>query len=316
MDTEAVEGPGSLDELLGSADRRFFGSGYRRVRHELLHSSSVEGDECVALTSRVDYPDDWSLGPSGEARSPHLSTIDAVVLSMMALSRTDPAAARTHSARVVRAELRAGSEPWLDLSDVPVRIQRSSIGPSDADDARELVEAKVGNIRSTITISRSVADAHADADAVPVDESEDVYGGLYRRTTAESTLLAYEPEKHQVTARHSFSSDAREAAVGIEGAFWPALTVVDHLVTMGQLAQALIQLRHGNARAGGLWMRKVAIELPQAPEPLPAEMTSVMVIDRDRSVELRGHRYRNIVVKARTSSDVSVTAHLAKEDLP
>lgn len=314
MDTEAVEHLRSFDELLGTADERFFGRGYHRVRHELLQSPSAEHAAHVSLSARIDYPHDWSLGPSGESRSPHLSTIDAVVLSLMALSRANPEDARIRKSRVARVELRAGSEPWIKLSDVPVHIRRSNVNPSAVGEAREIIEAEVGNIRSTIVISR--ADIVEHADTVLPEGASDVYGELYRTTMAQSTLLGYDPEDQRITARHAFSSDTRGVASGVESAFWPALTVVDHLVTMGQLAQALTQLRHGNARSGGLWMRRVAIDLHRAPEPLPAEMTSVMVIDRDRGVELRGRRYRNIVMKARASSGVSVTAHLAKEELP
>ena len=108
MHSDADTQPRDLEELLGPADERFFGAGYRGVAHELLGVPQEDDEGRISQAARIRYPRDWSVDPGGASRQPHLSTIDAVVLPLMALSSADPT---TTGARIAQIELRAGAEP-------------------------------------------------------------------------------------------------------------------------------------------------------------------------------------------------------------
>ncbi|WP_428830934.1 AvrD family protein [Brevibacterium picturae] len=118
-----------MDELLGPACGRLFGSGYRRVQHEFFAEPYQDEVKSMALTARVVYPHDWSLGSDGGARRPHLSTIDAVVLALMVLSRSARGRPWARHAHVRRVVLRAGPEPWFQFSAVPLRLRRAPSTP-------------------------------------------------------------------------------------------------------------------------------------------------------------------------------------------
>lgn len=136
-------------------------------------------------------------------------------------------------------------------------------------------------------------------------------------TDSHSVLTGYEPEHLRLTRTHHFHSAglASEAGlVGLEADYWPALTAVDYLVTMGQMAQALIELRRGAGRSGTLWMRSVSIRLADTPQPLPAAIDSSMSAIRDKLIERGDHHYRDIAVEATTSNRVHVNARLALEE--
>lgn len=311
----------SLESVLGRADGRFFGHGYRGVRHALSVSPDEARDQWVATVS---YPPSWSRDADGRRRRPHLSTVDAVVLPLMALglsAERSGSAAKLDHAYVSRIDLRAGTVPWLELDSVPVSLCTRQSADATPGQGEECFDAVTGNMRASLAITSPRPADRCSGSRAPADPpcSLGVYGGLYKDTHVESILTDYEGEPGRLTAVHRFSAEeeAPEACDhGIEGAYWPALSVVDYLVTMGQMAQALIQLRHGDARSGTLWMRRMTICLERPPESLPVQIDSTMTMHRDRLIDRLGHRYRDIVVTAQTSSRVRVDAYLAHEEAP
>ncbi|GMA23288.1 hypothetical protein GCM10025864_10470 [Luteimicrobium album] len=242
----------SLEDLLGPSEGRYFAAGYRNVRHT-LSTPRPEGSTLTA-TATAHYPRDWSTDGSGRPRTPHLSSVDAVVLTTLALEDAlGPGAARQW---VRDVELRSGTEPWWDLDTVPVTV---SSEPSD-DGAR--YRGTVGNIRAVVHLAGEAA-ASSGA-AVPPDVGPSVYHDAYRRTECTTWVRPVDRVAQDVRATHEFAVDGPDApsgASGIESAYHPALTVVDYLVTMGQLTQVLVYELAGTARAavGNLWMRSLRI---------------------------------------------------------
>ncbi|MBU8580068.1 AvrD family protein, partial [Brevibacterium luteolum] len=109
--------PISLEDALGPASGRYFGAEYRHVHHELRDLRVAEE---LTAQGTVRYPSGWSMAEDGRERTPHLSTIDAVTLPLIAL---DAAGACSSNQYVSRIVLRAGSRPWFALDGVPVKMQ-------------------------------------------------------------------------------------------------------------------------------------------------------------------------------------------------
>lgn len=313
--------PRTLESVLGPSHGRFFGEGYRGVRHKLHIAPAGTEGENVGWLAQVTYPTGWSRDEDGKSRRPHLSTVDAVVLPLMALSslgRRDDAATKYERAYVSRIDLRAGDVPWLDLDAVPVSLHREESEAPMQGRGVQRFRTTTGNLGASIWIvneSPPGCPRLARGELIAADV-RGVYDDLYRSTQVNSTLTAYEPERGRLIATHHFDPGGPPSRhhTGIESGFWPALSVVDYLVTLGQLSQALIQLRHGGGRAGTLWMRRMTIRFERSPEALPAIFESSMTIDRDHLIERHGRRYRNIVIDARTSNGVHIEARLAHEE--
>lgn len=296
----------SLDSMLGPARGRYFGDGYKEVRHALTGAIRFDGPDAEA-TACVSYPPQWSLDAAGMAKEPHLSSIDAVVLPLLILDRlgTPP------SAWVAQMHLRAGSTPWTDLDQVPVLL---SADEREDLTALQTFRARTGNVCTFMKISSVEPITFRNG----ARGQTNVYEALYRSTQSKTDIIGYDEGAGTLHARHHFATDAvcpENTRSGFEASYWPGLTVVDHFATMGQMAQAIVELRHGVGRAGNLWMRRVSITLDDAPMPLPGRMESSMTITRDRFIERSGRRYRDIAVESSSSAGVRVIALLAHEDV-
>jgi hypothetical protein len=292
-----------LEDLLGPSEGRYFAAGYRGVRHTLTAPRAEGGALTATATAR--YPRDWSTDGSGRPRTPHLSSVDAVVLTALALEDDlGPAAA----GRWVRdVELRGGTEPWWDLAAIPVTVAR------EATDDGARFRGLVGNIRAVVHLAGEGLPARPDAGSPP-DDAPSVYRDAYRRTACATWVRPVDRATQDVRATHEFTVDDGVAgASGIESAYHPALTVVDYLVTMGQLTQVLVYELAGTARAavGNLWMRSLRILGVPRPERLPVTLTTTTTLIHDRLVTRGGAGLHNVLVRSESSTGVHAEARLA-----
>lgn len=297
--------PTRLEEALGPAAGRFFGAGYRTVKHKL--EGERKDPDVFEGVGHVSYPEDWSVREDGTRRTPHLSTIDAVTLPLQAISRTWH---RPPGEFVSAIHLRAGSQPWLDLETVPVVIQPTA-APEGAAFSRSFT-ASVGNIKARLCFS---VHSSSTVDANPCQPgATNIYEELYRGTDCATTLTSFDSSSGDLEAAHEFTrpAEAQRTPVGLECEFWPSMTVVDYLVTMGQIVQVLMAERQGADReAGQLWMRTMSIQLPNSPAPLPASITSRTAPTHERLIEREGRRIQLIATDSSTSTGVRVAAQLA-----
>lgn len=292
-----IEEPMPVEQWLGPAEGRYFAAGYRRVGYRLSSLSGI-GDG-VAFTAQAEYPVDWSLSDTGAPRSPHLSSVDAITLTVLAareLSRTSPDQGH---AWVRGITLRAGPAPWTDLACIPVRIA--------ADDPRDgrTMNATVGNIRTQVAFGSGVEATLR----CPLDHEVDGY----RHTVAHTTIRSLCTDTATLEAVHSFTTEGRADTVGNASQVGSALTVVDYLVTMGQLAQTLVIAVHGTNRQsmGNLWMRTMRIGTIDAPTHIPVSLATRTRITKDATIARPGARIHSLTVTSHSSDGVTGEAALA-----
>src|SRR5262245_45025114 len=70
----------SVDDVLGTAETRYFGSGYRSVEHRVFDVLLDTRSCAAAAYAEVIYPASWSKKPNQEL-TPHLSSIDGFVIA-------------------------------------------------------------------------------------------------------------------------------------------------------------------------------------------------------------------------------------------
>ncbi|MGO2944083.1 MAG: AvrD family protein [Brevibacterium aurantiacum] len=296
--------PTRLEEALGPATGRFFGAGYRTVTQDL--DGEWRRPDVFEGVGHVSYPEDWSVRDDGSRRTPHLSTIDAVALPLRAICGTW---SRPPGEYVSAIDLRAGSQPWLSLDRVPVVVE--PVASSHPAAGSRIFSASVGNIKARLGLTASRQSTADDRLCRPGEA--DIYQQFYRSTDCATILTNFDRSSGLMEAVHEFTrTEGNETAVGLECEFWPAVTVIDYLVTMGQIVQVLMAERQGTDRGGGqLWMRTMSIQLPSPPTPLPASITSRTSPAQERLLEREDRRIHLITTDSFTSTGVHVAAQLA-----
>lgn len=289
-----LPGGTSLEDVLGPAEHRYFGGGYRQVVHEV-----TERDGGL-WNGRVTYPPLWSLGTGGAARHPHLSSVDALVLPLMALAQS-----RRHWASAARAEarcwvrhvkIRAGSEPWEQLANVPITLDRST--HSVEEQRLEWCSSRVGNMR---------VDTELVVAAGPrIAQGESICDLDYRDHVTSSVVELPEGPARELRSRH-------ELATGRNVRSCVQASAVDFLVTMGQLAQALVYRAHATDRGGveNLWMRRMAITVRGSRPVTPGRFDAVTTLGGERTVTVGDRAVRTMRVRSVASVGVEGVADLA-----
>jgi avirulence D protein (AvrD) len=252
-----------IDRYLGPAETRFFGSGYRRVGYR-LGPSRVAGPATSRFDAAVICPPDWSR-KSGVAQRPHLSTLDALILSAEAAGRQLGA----HTGRLRAIEIRAGSEPFEDeLDRVPVE---SSLASQAGGDLR--FDVSVANMRVRLTVDGGAA------------RSTPLYGVPYdsRRQCIDAVELDGSRARASVTLE-AIDGDWRAAPV----------SMIDGFVVTLQLGQALLYALDGLARgeSNTLWMRRTTITDEAGHLAGPAATTATAEISDTAVLTRRGEHWR------------------------
>lgn len=288
----------ALDAVLGPASQRYFGSAYRDVSYDIAKGEQGTHMEAVGIAR---YPEAWSVDGDGHNRTPHLSSVDAIVLPLLSLERDASSSEALQNQYVSSIALRAGSAPWERLSAIPMRLHHAT-----RPDGTE-VSGTVGNIRVELHTSRS------GPAALPAAGRASVYGGLFQETRCHTRDLTRKGQR-VLTCRHEAEFSSASPATGLEASTWPSLTVLDYLVTLGQVTQALVYAAAGVSRAtaGPLWMRTMRVERSGPPNRAnEGDFVSRAEIISDRLLERGGRRVHNVEVVAHTTSGVQATSRLA-----
>ncbi|TFD11649.1 hypothetical protein E3T35_09105 [Cryobacterium sp. TMT1-2-2] len=299
-----------LDEMLGSADGRYFGSGYRDVRYALAASNlEVGARTTIHNVGSVRYPDRWSVSAGGTGRVPHLSSVDAIVFPIMALEALSHAADREElsSLFVESIELRAGRMAWLDLETVPISME------IDDSEERRTLTSTVGNIRARVTLKRASVDDRGQLGSSRTEPAT-VYGGLFQSAFSRSTSTQLALSGLVLNARHENTVGSKlRSAPGVEAAYWPAMTVIDYLVTMGQLTQGIVYAAGATDRAhvGTLWMRTMKMSVKGPPASVPGAFGTRTHLLRDCAIEHGSRRIHDVLVESSSTTGVQARSSLA-----
>ncbi|WP_336991400.1 AvrD family protein [Leucobacter sp. VD1] len=295
----------SLEHWLGAAGERYFGAGYKDVTYQMRAARPGLADFAVH------YPEAWSLDAAGQPRETHLSSVDAVVLTLMATQAQVTVGRTNETARVSSVELRSGRTPWLDLTRVPLAFSTQA-GNGNGEDV--VIEATAGNIRTRIGLREG--GRHGDTPSLRIPPgSAPTYPAALRAVSSQTRISQVDRAASSISAEHEFTENESSIGCygGIEGARWPSITVIDYLVTMGQMSQAVVCLAKGITRAGmgNLWMRTMNIRATGRSTPLGAQITTETRLVHDRAWVRDGTKVHDLQVESRSSDGIVASAKLA-----
>jgi hypothetical protein len=290
----------SIDDCLGPAGQRFFGSGYRRVTYTMrggvLRCSS--GGVHLTAAAKVDHPHDWSVKGGVRPRRPHLTTLDAIVL---ATRGAELCAERAHGldraqrrrTRLRRIDVKAASAPVeVGLDDVVVDVRLVASAPPVSGRRQpgavvpvgsllSTVDGRVAGMRVRLVLEHDAGDRGGSyragwlpvPDGVLADRRPGTYGRGYTgqwQSIRHVTLdLADVTAQAQVCLGAGAEPPALPASAGRSASSRPA-TALDSFVVCLQLGQALLYETDEIPRAESdtLWMRHTTI-VDSAPTGIP-----------------------------------------------
>ena len=307
--------PIELEEVLGPPEQRYFSAGYRHVSHHLSRVGFEASSTSRTLASgAAHYPLQWSVRADGMHRTPHLSSVDAIVLPILALEAVTPPddLFRLSASYVASVELRSGAAPWVDLNDVPIEIQLLH----DRDDLT--LVCTVGNIRARVTL-RSTAATPSQRDLRPHAGSSTVFGGRFQTNSARTASAEFARAENVLRGSHEILVDTHQSpAPGVGADFWLAPNVIDYLVMMGQLTQGVVYSAGDTDRAhiGPLWMRSMQIALDAPTIGAITRFSTSTRLVRDRTVERGDRRVHDVLVESEATTGVAARSLLAYSDAP
>ena len=311
----------SIDECLGPARTRFFGSGHRRARHLVRDVTVVPPGLVkpagVTATVSVAYPRDWSRKAMGEDLRPHLSTIDTLLLGAQ-LSEVYLAGAlgldadRLRLARLRRVTLHAGAAPQEDLVDlVATAVPLRSVPIQGRDEVGTTFDCSIGAMRARCLVEHAPEQPAGVSgttirydgwDRILAPATDRYYGDGFRHRGVDLTDVVAQLDDRTVSAVAQVRPDATPGSqqgmfpAGLDGAYQPTMSMVEAFVTGLQLAQVLMYELDGVCRqqSGTLWMLNTALEAGPAPVPLDGPTLARFRCPGWRLLPVRDETWRNL----------------------
>ncbi|HEY3690532.1 MAG TPA: AvrD family protein [Pseudonocardiaceae bacterium] len=293
----------TIDNLLGPASSRFFGSGFRRVTHDVADAVVDQSAGTMTARATVSYPADWSLKSAGQLLTPHLSTIDAAIISVT-LTETylthvlDLDEDQRRNMWLSRLVIRAGNTPQEQLADFAISATNVAT-TAHGDTAMSVFDCRVGGLRTRCEIVHPAGSRRPAPSAVrtPTDLLGDPGSRYYGR--------GFQTRSHKISNVH-LVPDLSEASAdirlidthllpdGLGGLHQPSATVIDGMVVLAQVAQSLLYQLDDipRGRSNTLWMRHVDVVSAVPGSPLPSPLRTSTAITRTRLIDFDGGRWR------------------------
>jgi hypothetical protein len=278
----------SIDDHLGPATGRFFGSGYRRVGYRFNNLRLGAGGDARRLEARVavSYPADWSTKATATAIRPHLSTVDALVLgarvsglALTAVPGLDEESRR--SAWLRRVEIKASATPVEQgLESLPVSAELRGSSPEGGQVA-SLVACRVGSMKLACELvhPRPTAAGRRPALNELVATTDDGPYGAALHTQRQQI-------EHVTVDIGARRADALASVTPLDASQVSVVSMVDAFVVSLQLGQVLLYEldKVERARSNTLWMRSTAVASSEpcraadGPFPVTASLADVRML--------------------------------------
>jgi hypothetical protein len=322
----ALESAATIDDFLGPAKFRFFGSGYREVDRQLSEVCVSAGDGRIDGYASVHFPDRWSRKGTVDQR-PHLSTIDVLAIGarlsellVTALFSFDEAI--KYRIRLMNVEIRAGSVPdETGLARFPVSAVLTEVTTAPAGKAvteamlRSKVTCRVASMIVACTIDHPMAPRSATdrlLAAVSLDDSAFKEASCVNHTEQRltsitksdsligATLELVHPNLGNPDGGHRFTPGQS------------ALSMVDVFVGGLQMGQVLMYQLDSVSRvqSNTLWMRRTHLCTGDVSLPFGERMPVVSSLE-ESSLLVTGSTTWRVATIVTTISDWSMRCAVA-----
>lgn len=316
-----------IDEILGPKEDRFFGKGFGKIVHNVsdiniksnfLGEYITVNDMKVKIDSNIKgyvqakgtlaYPNDWSQKLDDVELKPHLSTIDALILSaqlneIYLIHRYNLDDTERKKMWLRRCTISAGSSPQENLGSFD--IYTFHIETNDSSESLcsniSIFESHIG----ALTVRSEIEHPSKDicTENIHFNRSIDILGDPNKRYYGN----AYKFSEHAINkVKINIKDETVESLIkinqtnneflpsdGIEAAYRPSISMIDCIILSGQIAQAFLYSLDDISRAESntLWMRKVTIESTTPYQSCDSFISSTRVL-KSSLLNVKGEYWR------------------------
>ncbi|MER5938186.1 AvrD family protein [Streptomyces sp. NPDC001928] len=304
----------SVDDLLGPAEQRFFGRGFRRVGYDIGELRLTRGADAAvhaASSVGVSYPADWSKKAAGTDLRPHFSTVDGlVVAAQLAEACLTGPVTDLRDAWLRKVRMTAGTSPQEDLERLPAEATLRRTDPLAGEPGRavSLVDCTVGSMRVRCEVVHALPTGTAQEtrtysglDALLGPAADRYFGTGF--TTRRQYIREVAVDRGALRADAALTVVHEDGAAvptaGLEGAHQPSVSMIDAFVTALQLAQIMLYDLDGMRRqdSNTLWMRQTTLTASRPDRPTTAVPVTTR-LDEPGLLRMGGGTWRTLDVVA------------------
>lgn len=265
LNKEVNEVVTNIDDILGPAEQRYFGEGYKRTQYEC--NINYGEDVAQGLVS-VAYQTDWSQ-KKAQSRRPHLSTIDAFLIAgrvSCGLIKRHYQLSKTQSSQawIRYVSIKAGAEALEDLDAVQLSAQLLDTNRSQESLFGTLTRVKtmLDSMEIEIIIDHE-ADVEKSRSAEFIMDDDEYFTSDFRLRHCHLANNTFCDSLYAVSSDLLFQYPSKSSS-GAMGQYPNALMISDWLTCFAQLSQ-LVMYRLDNLdrnETHNLWMRSVTVTTP------------------------------------------------------
>ncbi|MGF1426228.1 AvrD family protein [Kitasatospora sp. LaBMicrA B282] len=306
----------SIDDFLGTPERRFFGNGLNEVRHALSAVSVVDRDggrRGVDASATLRHPGDWSHRTSGMPFAPYVDCIDALALSvqlcevhLLHAQGLGPDQRRRSWLR--RYEFWAAPHHAAPHDEFPVQatLVETRPAPDRPGELCSTFEQQLGPARTRCVVQHppgtgvgTPAAAFATADQALGPAAERFHAHGYRHRRRRLTEVLVHLAERRIESRVEITPDRHPEPPHLDlgSAYAPAFSLLDCLAVQAQLGQALLYQMDGATGVDGGRLRIPRVTVTAQPpdrRPLAGPFDAVASVDRSRLLTWEGETWRTI----------------------
>jgi len=264
-----------IDEILGDSATRYFGAGFRQVRHRLYDVRVDVRNRSANLVVEVQYPSAWSKKRNRELQ-PHLSTIDAMTVAadlaeLYLRQAYGLSAADAARCWIRRSVMKASATPTTDLAHVSASttLERTEASADAICGHFSQLKCVIGSMNVELVVDHPIVEAtNHSASYAQID---DALGPAACRHYAEghkgtfidlSDIVADAPDRAAATMILQ-PSPAPGAPDGLSASYEPFVSMMHALVAAAQMSQVVLYQFDQITRetSNNMWLRRLAMEM-------------------------------------------------------
>ncbi|MEG1487380.1 AvrD family protein [Lactococcus sp.] len=218
----------TIDEVLGKAENRYFGSKYKSISHKITRFWK-EGNDYF-LKGTVSSLQNWSIKKS-VAQKQHLSSVDCLVFSCLAfeeyMEKVEPSV-NVENLKLTSFKVEMGKAPLENLIDIDIHL----ISPQKNDDTLSL-EIMVGNMKVRGTFQKFLGTKRNKN-----KEVESYWKNHIKHLTNKIENIEFK-ENSTVTAQISVMKETIYNYSGLQSGFENEMSLLSFLIIFAQLAESI-----------------------------------------------------------------------------
>ncbi|MFD1125033.1 AvrD family protein [Lentilactobacillus raoultii] len=249
-----------IDKLLGDYHQRYFGEGYKKVQHKILRFQRCANGWCGK--AKISKVKSWSVKERGMPLEQHLSSIDALIISVLFSSKVfKKYHPEIELANVILASftMKMGNSPVTNLDNIDVSFHNMV-----EDGNYYTIQGNVENMRIELMFyyQKAVMSNGSLRQSLDSKLSTIFFENHYRDLSNNINHITFK-DKNLVSCQAAVLATSLKSYIGIESSFAQYTSLLSWLVIFAQIAEVDAYHFDGISRreSANFWARKITARL-------------------------------------------------------